>query len=151
MRGHSLVEVLVTAALFAALLVVLAFLYSTQVRAQRHQDPISEANRANVLAMEKLRAELRDARVLGQPRAAATLTYQVPLQVGPAGLEWSDTRTLSLVGGALERAEPGQPVQRLAYLGPDAVLTFDRPAGALDQLEVRLNSLSATLPLYNQH
>ncbi|MEW6283903.1 MAG: type II secretion system protein [Candidatus Eremiobacterota bacterium] len=157
-RGHSLLEVLLVTGLFGFLLVTVSWVYTQTSRAQRRAEPAHEASRAALVGLEKVRAELRDALVLGQPLQAGQVDFRAPLSVTEGGLEWSPDRSLRVSQGFLERVESGQPAQRLAFLG-DGRVVFHRPPGNLDVLEVEVEaersgdkrSVRAVLPLYHQH
>lgn len=147
--GHSLAEVLVAACLFAALLVTLSWIYVQMTRSQRQADPQAEAARTAVLALEKVRAELRDALVLDVPRQAGQVRYRSvlrdaqgrPLTGASLSLEYGPERRMRVDRGVLDRLEDGQDPQLLARLGEGGSVTFDRPAGQLDLLQITVRAV----------
>ncbi|GMU57752.1 MAG: hypothetical protein AMXMBFR33_68980 [Candidatus Xenobia bacterium] len=147
--GHSLAEVLVAACLFAALLVTLSWIYVQMTRSQRQADPQAEAARTAVLALERTRAELRDALVLDVPRQAGQVRYRSvlrdaegrPVTGASLSLEYGPERRMRVDRGVLERLEDGQDPQLLARLGEGGSVTFDRPAGQLDLLQITVRAV----------
>ncbi len=146
-KGHTLLEVMLAAALFGTLLLALTWVYATMLRSQRQADPASEAARLALLALEKTRAELGDALVESVPHQALEIAYRVPRRdaagqvlVGDGlGIDWGPVRTLRAVGGVLERVEAGTG-QRVALLGAAGYVRFDRPDGEMDLVVIEVQA-----------
>ncbi|MCA9794443.1 MAG: prepilin-type N-terminal cleavage/methylation domain-containing protein [Candidatus Eremiobacteraeota bacterium] len=153
-RGLTLVETLVVCGLFALLLTMVVVIETTQRRAQQQQAAVSGNYRAAMVAVEHLRAELQNARlVLAEGDLEANrLRYLRPrlldgeVVVGQGGLAFEDTpRTIELRGASLVRTNPDR---KLAELGPSGgfELAVQGASGRLLRVTIRAGRESSGQP-----
>lgn len=138
-RGGSLVEVLVTSAVFSMFLLALIGIYLASRGAYRKSDAQTDAYRQALVTVEQLRRELRgsglDLPAVGEE--GTQLSYNVPqerngLLVVDAGGKpvWAGQAVIRMDGERLVR-ELGGRRRVLAHLGPGGSIAFRRDSPVL--------------------
>lgn len=150
-RGLSLPEVLVSSAIFCGLLVALILIERMSARALRQSEASGDTYQLAMLAVNRLKIELRGARVVQV--SDQEIQFQVP-QVDPQGNLMVDAqghpywipvdpqvRILSLnAGGELILSE-GEQSKRLARLGERGRVQFSMPgSNGHDLLNIRVHA-----------
>ena len=150
-RGVSLLELIVTTAIFCALLTAVVLIELGLRRSSPREDAHSQAFRSVVTSLELIRAEVEGAYV--QPQNTVALVYypclvpdaRVPL--GPSGVAEAqpETRLQKEADGTLVRLQDGQR-RVVAHLGREGEFSFRFPKPNL--LEVHLKAVPSELGSY---
>ncbi len=135
-KGSTLVEVLVASTLFVAMAAVMALLMRQNQMASQKIIGQSDTTAAMMMVFERIRSELRGARVVGV-NAAGGLEYWISrkvdgvVQITPEGLpDWipgapadPDVALIQVDNGILVRDFQGDR-QPLVNMGPDGAIVF---------------------------
>ncbi|MBN9417512.1 MAG: type II secretion system protein [Candidatus Eremiobacteraeota bacterium] len=154
----SLLELIVTMAIFCALLTAVVLIELGMRRSSPREDAHSQAFRAVMTSLELIRSEVEGAYV--QPQSTTALLYypslvadaRVPL--GPSGVAeaQSEAQLRKEADGTLVRLQDGQR-RVVSHLGQDGEFTFGFPKPNLLQIHLKavpseLGSYAADLHLH---
>ena len=157
-RAVSLLELIVTMAIFCALLTAVVLIELSMRRSNPREDAHSQAFRAVMTSLELIRSEVDGAYV--QPQSTTVLVYypalvadaRVPL--GPSGVAEAqpETQLRKEADGTLVRLQEGQR-RVVAHLGHDGEFSFAFPKPNLLQLHLKavpseLGSYASDLRLF---